>query len=481
MIVISGKQFSQRLCVGAWRTFSSKVTKEPYWIAKFPDRIASFDEIPTVTEKYNPRKVPEVAEGWFKKYGHVVKEPMQYGKYNVHLFHFDDFRTVYRSDGDFPIRQSHYVIAQYRQERKNLYDHVGLGPGQGAEWRHLRDIARGKAFALRPSKEKSEDAVDDLVEIIKSNLNDKGEIELLPWLHRWAFESIGIVALNRRLNALAKSNNELADKMVEASALTDEIIALTTMDPTTMYDERYKQLVEAQDFFYSVLRKYIDDIKRDIELEPESDGVAQVLFQSGSCTENDAITLIMDLFHGSLQTVPLTALMAFYHVARHGDIQAEAREEAKQRMPKKDSRYFDGTEPVDYTQSIVYETLRLNPPIIGNGRVIQKDLVLGGYSVPAYTNVLLHFQVACRQEENYKEPLKFIPERADPSRITYVFGGSNRMCLGKAFAMRQLFLVVAKVIRNFEISYDGDEISMINQMHNKPEKPLILRLKPIDE
>ncbi|CAL1278810.1 unnamed protein product [Larinioides sclopetarius] len=250
MIVISGKQFSQRLCVGTWRTFSSKVTKEPYWIGKFPDRIASFDEIPTVTEKYNPRKVPEVAEGWFKKYGHVVKEPMQYGKYNVHLFHFDDFRTVYRNDGDFPIRPSHYVIAQYRQERKHLYDHVGLGPGQGAEWRNLRGILTGKAFPLLPSTEKSEDAVDDLVEIIKSNLNDKGEIELLPWLHRWAFESIGIVALNRRLNALAKSKNELADKMVEASALTDEIIYLTNVDPTTMYDERYKQLVEAQDFFY---------------------------------------------------------------------------------------------------------------------------------------------------------------------------------------------------------------------------------------
>ncbi|CAL1278811.1 unnamed protein product [Larinioides sclopetarius] len=189
----------------------------------------------------------------------------------------------------------------------------------------------------------------------------------------------------------------------------------------------------------------------------------------------------MDLFHGSLQTVPLTALMAFYHVARHGDIQTEAREEAKQRMPKKHSRYFDSTQSVGFTRSIVNETLRLNPPIIGNGRVIQKDLVLGGYSVPAYTNVLLHFQVACRQEENYKEPLKFIPDRAEPNQIAYVFGGSNRMCLGRTFALRQLLLVVAKVLRNFEIFYDGGKISMINQMHNKPEKPLILRLKPIDE
>ncbi|GBM72453.1 Cytochrome P450 302a1, mitochondrial [Araneus ventricosus] len=481
MIVLCGKQVSQKLCAGAWRTFVSKVKKEPYWRAKFPDRIASFDEIPTVTEKYDLLKYPEVAEGWFKKNGHVVKEPMPYGKYNVHLFHFEDFRTVYHSDGDFPIRRSHHVIAQYREERKNLYDHVGLGPGQGAEWCHLRDIARGKAFALRPSKRKSEDAANDLVEIIKNNLNEKGEIELLPWLHRWAFESIGIVALNRRLNALSKVDNELTDKMVAAAALTDELIALTTLDPTSMHDERFKQLVEAQDFFYSVLRKYIDAIKRDIELEPETEGVAQILLQSESCSENDAITLIIDLFHGALQAVPLTALMAFYNVARNGDVQAEAREETKQRMPKKDSRYFDVTEPQDYIGSIVYETLRLNPPIIGNGRVIQRDLVLGGYSVPAYTNVILHFQVACRQEENYEEPLKFIPGRADPNRITYIFGGSKRMCLGKAFALRQLLLVVAKVIRNFELFYDGGEINMINQLHNRPDKPLILRLKPIDE
>ncbi|GBM42376.1 hypothetical protein AVEN_130259-1 [Araneus ventricosus] len=37
-----------------------------------------------------------------------------------------------------------------------------------------------------------------------------------------------------------------------------------------------------------------------------------------------------------------------------------------------------------------------------------------------------------------------------------------------------------EILRDFEVSVDGGEISMINRLHNDLEKPLYLRLKLID-
>ncbi|GBN53980.1 putative cytochrome P450 49a1 [Araneus ventricosus] len=189
----------------------------------------------------------------------------------------------------------------------------------------------------------------------------------------------------------------------------------------------------------------------------------------------------------SLQSkVPLTVLMALYNVARNKDIQIQAREELVEYLPTKDSKYCSlNISPPDIIEHIVWETLRFSPPIIGNGRIIKSDMVLGGYNVPKETNVILHFQVASLLEEFYSDPLKFNPNRfksASADRVKKVFAvGSWRACIGSRFASDTMFLILLKMLRNFEFSYDGGEIAMINRLHNEPEKPLFLKLKPLPE
>ncbi|XP_055950146.1 cytochrome P450 302a1, mitochondrial-like [Argiope bruennichi] len=484
MAFIFKRQLSQKLYAATLRAFCSQTTGKPYWLSKFPDgQVRSFEEIPIIEERYDARKIHEVSKGWFQKYGHVVRECMTDGTSCVHLYHFEDFRAVYYNDGTFPRRKSHQAIKQYRSERTDMYENVGLGAGDGAEWWMLRNlmavgITEKIIRSLHPSLE---EVADDLVKMLHIAASE-GDVNMLPWLFRWAFESIGVVTLNRRLNALSEYLDEEADKMVEAADLTNEMIALTEVDWAN-YEKHYQRLVSAQDYMYFVILRYV----HEISAKGDSNCVVKTLLEQPNGSVKNAITLTMDIFQGALQTVPLTVLMALYNLARNKQVQDAAREELTKLLPLRDSKYFSIVKNFKYDippylNGIVWETLRINPPIIGNRRVLQEDLILGGYIVPKGIHVILHQQVACLLEENFADPLKFNPER-HPSphmqHLEYVFGARRRICFGKTFALDQMALVIAKILRDFEIVYDGEEVNMINRLHNKPEVPLYLRLFPL--
>ncbi|GFY09655.1 hypothetical protein TNCV_381501 [Trichonephila clavipes] len=183
--------------------FSSLIAeKPPYWHKIFLDkRIRNFDEMPTVgpvIEEYKNFKIHESYQRWVKDVGHVVKELFPDGSCCVHVYHKDDFKAVYQNDGARPLRKSHRVIAKYRQDRPLIYANVGLGPGLGAEWSRFRRMlpsgVGGKEYL--PFRYELEDITNDFIDLIRAEMDRNGEIELLPLLYRWAFESKFLLKLH---------------------------------------------------------------------------------------------------------------------------------------------------------------------------------------------------------------------------------------------------------------------------------------------
>ncbi|PRD34071.1 UNVERIFIED_CONTAM: dib [Trichonephila clavipes] len=481
--------------------FSSLIAeKPPYWHKIFLDkRIRNFDEMPTVgpvIEEYKNFKIHESYQRWVKDVGHVVKELFPDGSCCVHVYHKDDFKAVYQNDGARPLRKSHRVIAKYRQDRPLIYANVGLGPGLGAEWSRFRRMlpsgVGGKEYL--PFRYELEDITNDFIDLIRAEMDRNGEIELLPLLYRWAFESIGFVALNRHLGSLSASGNEEVNNMIEASHLTNEIIFLSNVCD---FEEQYERFIPIQDYFASKIIEYVEDT---INLHFYGPCIVINLLEAGFDSKLIS-TLIMDLFQGATFTVPLTIAWALYNLSRCPDIQERAREELVERMPTKQSKYykniegkrrgellFDPSQASSHVQAILRETLRLSPPIIGNGRVSQMDLVLGGYMVPAGTMVVLQSQAACMLEDYFERPLEFLPDRFVNRSKYHQVGGVNlpfgfgaRFCIGQAFAHGQLILALSKILRNFEVSYHREEVGVVNRLHNEPDRPVIFTLKPLKQ
>ncbi|KAG8174109.1 hypothetical protein JTE90_022076 [Oedothorax gibbosus] len=428
----------------------------PYWHAATGGKVKDFQQMPgpKLIGIYDHDYVNRTFAKMFRQYGPVVKEYIGRDRAIVHLFHPDDMRTVYRHDGLFPTRTSHRIMARYRKERPDLYDSPGLGPSNGLEWKSFREefVKQCGAYLVKGQKNNLENVADDLITRVQSNLDKNGEVDVMPLLYRWTLESVGTVTLKRRLGCLNPVPIPEADRLIEAAQITDEVVYRTEMMESG-HEEQYQKLIPAEDYFAGVIRKYIDETIKEWPRSPENEFLSTILKPETKL--NDLYTFVLDLFHAGIHSTAVTAALALYHLALNRNVQEKLRLEILKELPTKGSRYADSQlAKSNYLLFVILETLRLNPPTIGNGRVLKAPLALGGYNVPASTMVLLHHQVASLQEENFRDAQKFIPERwskeASPDMIknpyaSKPFGSGPRQCVGQGLAIGELKIAVSKV------------------------------------
>ncbi len=107
-----------------------------------------------------------------------------------------------------------------------------------------------------------------------------------------------------------------------------------------------------------------------------------------------------------------------------------------------------------YLDAVVQETLRLRPPVPVVVRRLLEPLRLGGYELPRGATVAPCIHLIHRSVRYYEDPLRFEPERflaKPPGTYTWIpFGGGVRRCLGAAFALMELRVVLAELARSLD-------------------------------
>lgn len=137
------------------------------------------------------------------------------------------------------------------------------------------------------------------------------------------------------------------------------------------------------------------------------------------------------------------------------------------------------------------------PVVIGNGRNLQSDAVIAGYHVPKGTHVIFPHLVVSNSEQYFPEPHRFIPERwikrseTEASGdaplcphagqkihpfVSLPFGYGRRMCVGRRFAENELHILVAKLVRRYQIEYNYAPITYKVNPTYIPEQPLKFKL-----
>jgi cytochrome P450 family 135 len=104
----------------------------------------------------------------------------------------------------------------------------------------------------------------------------------------------------------------------------------------------------------------------------------------------------------------------------------------------------------EYVDAVIRETLRLRPVLPFVVRRLTQPQTIGGFDLPAGTNVAPSIQLIHRRPELYPEPHAFRPERwlgVRPNPYTFLpFGGGVRRCLGAAFAETEMRAVLAAIV-----------------------------------
>jgi cytochrome P450 len=168
---------------------------------------------------------------------------------------------------------------------------------------------------------------------------------------------------------------------------------------------------------------------------------------------------VMTLFLAGHETTAIALSWACYLIAQNPDIEAKVAEELQAvlggRVPTPED-----LPRLRYTEMVLKETMRLYPAVWGIGRRALEDCELGGYRVPAGSNVFILQWRTQRDPRFFPDPDRFDPERwrDDPVRsgkiprfAYFPFGGGPRVCVGASFAMMEATLLLAMIQQRFHL------------------------------
>ena len=109
-----------------------------------------------------------------------------------------------------------------------------------------------------------------------------------------------------------------------------------------------------------------------------------------------------------------------------------------------------------YLNAVCSETLRIYPvAMLALSRVVKSSLQIGGYQFEPGTLLIPCIYLTHHREDLYPEPKQFKPERFLERQFApyeYLpFGGGNRRCIGMAFALFEMKLVLATVLSHWQL------------------------------
>jgi cytochrome P450 len=144
-------------------------------------------------------------------------------------------------------------------------------------------------------------------------------------------------------------------------------------------------------------------------------------------------------------------------MGRYPDIQQRVHAEIESVLQNSLPGFADVSK-LPYLTAVIKETLRLYPPAIGIfAREAMEPTQLGGYEVPKGSIVYAFSYVTHRDPRWFPDPERFDPERflgekeKKLSPFAYFpFGAGPRTCIGAHFALTEMTLVAASLLRRFE-------------------------------
>ena len=163
---------------------------------------------------------------------------------------------------------------------------------------------------------------------------------------------------------------------------------------------------------------------------------------------------LMTILFGGHETTATALAWALYWI----HYIPEVRQKLLQELNSIDVENCDPAEisKLPYLNAVCCETLRIYPVLFFTfPRLLQAPMQLMGYNIPKGMILAPCIYLVHHRPDIYPEPKRFKPERfleRQFSPYEYLpFGGGNRRCIGTAFAMFEMKLVLAKVLSRYSL------------------------------
>lgn len=246
-------------------------------------------------------------------------------------------------------------------------------------------------------------------------------------------------------------------------------------------DKHLKLSEEAQEILSTLI-----NTRRDSSLEKDDllDMLLQAKYEDGTpMPQKQLIDEVLILFTAGHETTANVLSFLLYLLAKHPEAQEKAYQEATN-VALADDAILPNLAKLPYIQNCIEEAMRLFPPAYVIDRVAIQDDTFENMNIPKDTMILMSIYELHRYEEFWEMPATFYPDRFNKidkklyQDYYYPFGAGPRMCVGNNFAIYEMIITVAEILKKYKITTAITEIEINPLISLKPkEVPLIFTLR----
>ncbi|XP_019096172.1 PREDICTED: cytochrome P450 72A13-like [Camelina sativa] len=296
-------------------------------------------------------------------------------------------------------------------------------------------------------------------------VSDKGsscEVDIWPWLVSMTADVISRTAFG--------SNYKEGQRIFELQA---ELVHLIIQAFWKVYIPGYRYLPTksnrrmkaAAGEIQVILRGIVNKRLRAREAgKAPNDDLLGILLESnlgeakgnGMSTEDVMEECKLFYFAGQ-ETTSVLLVWTMVLLSQHQDWQARAREEVKQVFGDKEPD-TEGLNQLKAMTMILYEVLRLYPPVTHLTRAIHKEMKLGDLTLPGGVHISLPVMLVQRDTKLWgNDAGEFKPERfkdgiskATKSQVSFFpFAWGPRICIGQNFTLMEAKMAMALILLRF--------------------------------
>ncbi|WP_338674715.1 cytochrome P450 [Streptomyces sp. SCSIO 30461] len=161
------------------------------------------------------------------------------------------------------------------------------------------------------------------------------------------------------------------------------------------------------------------------------------------------------LFAGS-ETVVSTLAWTLYYLGRHPEVEQELLAEIDEVIGDRQITFAD-VPRLPSVGRVLDEVIRLHG-VVATMRRTTEEVTIGGYTIPADTEVLLSFYALHRRPDLYPDPNRFDPGRwlpeetaARPRQHVVPLGAGAHKCIGDKFAWMEATITLATILPRWQL------------------------------